>query len=181
MGTIAWIATAPVKGLRLEHVDEVDLTEAGPAGDRRFFLVDENERLVNAKGLGVLQQVRASYDESTRTLTVRMPDGRELAVVFELDGELGANFWGVTKPARRVLGPWSDALSDLAGRHLELVMPDGPAPDRLRSGAATLLSTSSAWSRSTAAASACTSASTASRRTPRTAGSAAAYGSGRQS
>jgi len=143
MGTIAWIATAPVKGLRLEHVDEVDLTEAGPAGDRRFFLVDENERLVNAKGLGVLQQVRASYDESTRTLTVRMPDGRELADVVELDGELGANFWGVTKPARRVLGPWSDALSDLAGRHLELVMPDGPAPDRLRSGAATLLSTSS--------------------------------------
>jgi MOSC domain-containing protein len=143
MSSIAWIAVAPIKGMRLEHVDEVDLTEIGPAGDRLFFLVDENDRLVNAKGLGVLQQARASYDDATRTLTVRMPDGRELTEVVELDGELEANFWGTMKPARHVVGPWSDALSDLAGRHLRLVMPEGPAPDRLRSGAATLLSTGS--------------------------------------
>ena len=55
MGTVAWVALAPVKGLALELVDETELTEAGPAGDRRFFLIDENDRLVNAKGLGVLQ------------------------------------------------------------------------------------------------------------------------------
>jgi uncharacterized protein YcbX len=140
MPTVAWIALAPVKGLALERVGETDLTEWGPAGDRRFFVVDENNRLVNAKGLGVLQQARASYDEPTRTLTIRMPNGRELTEVIELDDELEANFWGDPKPARRVVGPWSDALSDLAGRHLQLVMPDGPAPDRSPSGAATLLS-----------------------------------------
>jgi hypothetical protein len=33
------------------------------------------------------------------------------------------------------------ALSDLAGRHLQLVAPDGPAVDRMRSGAASLVST----------------------------------------
>lgn len=143
MGTIAWIALAPVKGLALELVGETELTEWGPAGDRRFFLVDENDRLVNAKGLGVLQQVRAAYDEQTETLTLGMPGGKTIAAAVELDGEITARFWDWTKPARRVVGPWSDAVSDLAGRHLQLVKPYDQAPDRMRSGATTLLSTGS--------------------------------------
>jgi MOSC domain-containing protein len=141
MGTIAWIALAPVKGLALELVGETELTEGGPAGDRRFFIVDENQRLVNAKGLGVLQQVHAAYDEATGTLTLHMPDGTAIEETVELEGEVEARFWSTTKPARRVIGPWSDALSDLAGRHLQLVAPDGPAVDRMRSGAASLVST----------------------------------------
>src|SRR5581483_1708272 len=48
-----------------------------------------------------------------------------------------------TKHARCVVGPWSDAISDLAGRNLRLVMPERTAPDRQRGGATTLLSTGS--------------------------------------
>ena len=44
---------------------------------------------------------------------------------------------------RVVDGPWSEAISDFAGRNLRLVRAPAPAPDRLRSGAATLLGTSS--------------------------------------
>ena len=44
---IAWISRSPVKGLALMQVGECELTEAGIAGDREFFLVDENDRLVN--------------------------------------------------------------------------------------------------------------------------------------
>ena len=143
MGRVAWVALAPVKGLALELVDEVDLTESGPANDRRFFLVDENDRLVNAKGIGVLQQVHATFDEASSTLTFAMPNGKTVSDTIALDGELDAHFWGTPKHARRVVGPWSDAISDLAGKHLQLVMPDGPAPDRLRSGAASLVSTAS--------------------------------------
>jgi uncharacterized protein YcbX len=40
-------------------------------------------------------------------------------------------------------GPWSEAISDFSGRTLRLVHANGPAPDRLRSGAATLLGTAS--------------------------------------
>ena len=49
--SVAWISCCPVKGLAIGQVDECDLTEAGIAGDREFFLVDENNRLV-----GILSQ-----------------------------------------------------------------------------------------------------------------------------
>jgi len=143
MATVAWVAIAPVKGLALELVDEVELTDSGPANDRRFFLVDENDRLVNAKGLGVLQQVRATYDEPANELTFRMPGGASITERVELNGALVARFWDWTKEARIVVGPWSDAISDLAGRNLRLVMPEHPAPDRQRGGAASLVSTAS--------------------------------------
>lgn len=140
---VVWIAVAPIKGMALELVDEAQLTEAGIAGDRRFFLVDENDRLVNAKGLGVLQQIRPMYDEATRTLLLHMPNGAIVDGVVETNGEVTANFWGDPKPARVVVGPWSDAISDLAAKNLRLVEPADTAPDRGRSGATTLLSTGS--------------------------------------
>jgi uncharacterized protein YcbX len=143
VGTVEWISLTPVKGLALHLVDEVELTEGGVAGDRRFFLVDQTGRLVNNKGLGILQQVRAEYDEPTHTLTLRLPGGRVVDGSVELDGELEANFHGYPKSARRVVGPWSDALSDLVGRHLQVVAPALPAVDRGRGGAASLVSTGS--------------------------------------
>jgi uncharacterized protein YcbX len=42
-----------------------------------------------------------------------------------------------------VLGPWSDALSELAGKPLRLVEPTTSGVDRGRNGAATLLGTAS--------------------------------------
>ena len=143
MATVAWVAYAPVKGLALELADAGELTEYGLANDRRFFLVDENDRLVNAKGLGMLQQVRAAFDEAQNTLTFHMPDGATISEPVELDGALTARFWDWTKDARVVVGPWSDAISDLAGKNLRLVMPAQTAPDRQRGGAASLLSTAS--------------------------------------
>jgi uncharacterized protein YcbX len=143
MATVAWVAFTPVKGLALELADQAELTEDGLAGDRRFFFVDENNRLVNNKGLGVLQQIRAVFDEPANTLTFRMPSGATISEQIELDGELTARFWDWTKDARYVVGPWSDAVSDLAGKNLRLVMPERTAPDRQRAGATTLLSTGS--------------------------------------
>src|SRR5205823_1121266 len=105
--------------------------------------VDENDRLVNGKGIGVLQQVRPVYDEAAGTLVFHMPHGKTVEGPVELDGEIAARFWGTTKHARAVVGPWSDAISDLAGRNLRLVKPHDQAPDRMRSGATSLLSTGS--------------------------------------
>ncbi|HKU59017.1 MAG TPA: MOSC N-terminal beta barrel domain-containing protein [Gaiellaceae bacterium] len=140
---VVWIAVAPIKGMALELVEEAQLTEAGIAGDRRFFLVDENDRLVNAKGLGVLQQIRPVYDDATRTLSLHMPNGAVIDGVVETNGEVTANFWGDPKQTRVVVGPWSDAISDLAAKNLRLVEPADTAADRGRSGATTLLSTGS--------------------------------------
>jgi uncharacterized protein YcbX len=140
---VAWISHSPVKGLALQQLDECELTEAGVAGDREFFLVDENDRLVNSKGLGVLQQIVPRYDEEAEVLTLTFPDGSTISQRIGFDGSLGARFWKVTVDVRVVDGPWSEAISDFAGRNLRLVRASGPAPDRRRSGAATLLGTGS--------------------------------------
>jgi hypothetical protein len=140
---VSWICLSPVKGLALRQLDECELTEAGLTGDRQFFLVDEDDRLVNSKGLGVLQQIVPDYDAAAGVLALRFPDGTIVSEQVQLDGELGAQFWGTTLDARVVAGPWSEAISDFAGRNLRLVKPPAPAPDRLRSGAATLLGTGS--------------------------------------
>jgi uncharacterized protein YcbX len=140
---VAWISQCPVKGLAVRQLDECELTEVGVSGDREFFLVDENDRLVNSKGLGALQQIVPRYDRDAGSLTLEFPDGTTVSEDVSFDGSLGANFWGITVDVRVVTGPWSEAISDFAGRDLRLVGGSGPAPDRRRSGAATLLGTGS--------------------------------------
>jgi uncharacterized protein YcbX len=140
---VAWISHCPVKGLAVRQLDQCELTEAGIAGDREFFLVDEDDRLVNSKGLGDLQQVVPRYDSEAGSLTLAFPDGTTVAQEVCLDGSLSARFWGATVEVRMVDGPWSEAISEFAGRDLRLVRAPGPATDRRRSGAATLLGTGS--------------------------------------
>jgi uncharacterized protein YcbX len=143
MATVAWISVSPVKGLALRQLDECELTEAGVAGDRAFFLVDDDGRLVNSKGLGALQQIVPRFDDEADTLELRFPVGTTVTEQVAVDGSLDAQFWGVAVPVRMVVGPWSEAISDFSGRSLRLVRAPGPATDRMRSGAATLLGTAS--------------------------------------
>jgi uncharacterized protein YcbX len=140
---IAWISHCPVKGLAVRQMDQCELTEAGITGDREFFLVDENDRLVNSKGLGILQQIVPHHDPEVDSLTLRFPDGTTVSREIGFNGWLGAQFWGETVEVRVVDGPWSEAVSDFAGRDLRLVRPSEPSPDRRRRGPATLLGTGS--------------------------------------
>jgi uncharacterized protein len=140
---VAWISHCPVKGFAVRQLSECELTEAGIAGDREFFLVDENDRLVNSKGLGVLQQIVSRYDHEAGSLTLAFPDGTTVSQEVGFDGSLTARFWKEAVEVRVIDGPWSEAISDFAGRDLRLVRAPGPAPDRRRSGAATLLGTGS--------------------------------------
>jgi uncharacterized protein YcbX len=141
---VSWISLTPVKALALEQVDEIELLEKGLRGDRRFFFVDERNRLVNNKdGHGSLQLVHSSYDEQSAELTLQLADGRELSGPAERGEELTTIFHRRPKPARRVEGPWDEALSELAGEPLRLVAAEHGAADRGRGGAATLLGTGS--------------------------------------
>jgi uncharacterized protein YcbX len=144
MPSIAWIATTPVKALAVELVDEIELTEHGPLGDRLFYLVDENDRLVSNKGLGILQQVHGTFDLDTRELAMRLPDGSTVAAVVETGEQAETGFSGRSrKVARRVDGPWADALSALTGKTIRLMASDTPAVDRGPRSVASLLSTGS--------------------------------------
>ena len=120
---IVEIAYTPVKGLGLLHADEVELTELGVASDRRFFVVDERQLLVNGKRLGKLVQVVPELDAAGSRLTLRFPGGEQVGGVVELGDPIEASFLGRPRPGRLVEGPWSAALSEWAGEPLRLVAP----------------------------------------------------------
>jgi MOSC domain-containing protein len=125
-GSVAWITYAPVKGLRLQSVDEVELGLAGAPGDRRFHLVAENGRLINGKFASELFQVSAESDPAGTSLTLRFPDGSVLQREVELGDTVETGFYGRPVRGRLVNGAFAAALSDLAGMQLRLVRVDDP-------------------------------------------------------
>jgi uncharacterized protein len=120
---IVEIAYSPVKGLGLLYPSEVELTAAGVASNRRFFLVDEHLQMVNGKRLGKLVQLKPELDEAENRLTLRFPDGGLVSDVVELGEPVQTSFLGRSRPGRLVKGPWSAALSEWAGQPLRLVAP----------------------------------------------------------
>lgn len=135
--TVTALNVAAIKGTRLASVDEVALDERGAAGDRRFFVVDERDRMRNSTQLGSLQAVVAHL--AGNTLRLEFPDGSAVEDEIELDGELTAQFYSHQVTGRLVTGPWSQALSDFCGQRLRLV-ETGSAVDRGAAGAVSLVS-----------------------------------------
>jgi uncharacterized protein YcbX len=142
---IAWISFTPVKGLRLQQLDEVGLTEDGVPGDRAFFLVDEQGEMVSATRLGPLVAVVPEHDAHAGRLSLRFPSGAEVAGPVELGEPEDVRFYGLNLRPRPVLGAFSAALSEHCGTPVRVVAapPDRPGVDRGRNGAATLLSLAS--------------------------------------
>jgi MOSC domain-containing protein len=128
------ISLAPVKSLGLVHPETVTLQPGGVVGNRRFWLRDADGRLFNGKRSGALQQVRPEWDESSRRLALTFPDGARLEDVVELGEHVDAIMYGEPRASRRVAGPWQAALSELAGRPLELLWADDGAVDRAPGG-----------------------------------------------
>lgn len=137
------LSVAPVKGTRLQTVDAIQLGQSGARGDRRFFVIDERDRMVNAKTLGELQTVEASFGEASSWLALAFPDGRVVeGRVYDSGEVVEVQFYSDRRPAMVLAGPWAEALSELAGRPLRLV-DGGPALDRGVDGAVSLISRAS--------------------------------------
>ena len=127
----------------MHSVDEVDLLESGPKGDRRFYFIGERGRLINDEDCGALQLVCAEYDDGIDELTLRFDDGLVVTAPVERGEEVETIFHRRPRTARLVRGPWAEAVSNLVGQDVRLVEPAHRAPDRGRSGAATLLGVAS--------------------------------------
>ncbi|HXH96195.1 MAG TPA: MOSC N-terminal beta barrel domain-containing protein [Gaiellaceae bacterium] len=141
---VARISIAPVKALGLVHPDEVELSQSGVAGDRRFWLCNSEGRLVNCKTHGELMLVRVAWDEETRRLALAFPGGETIEDVVEPGQPVAAVLYGLPHPSRSVAGPWQDALSRYAGEPLTLLWSDEGAVDRgVGDGAVTLVSQAS--------------------------------------
>jgi len=131
VATVTRISIAPVKGLALVHPSEVMLEPTGVRENRRFHIVDADGRRYNQLRNGALVQIRQELDGER--LALRFPDGTVA------DGEIGlgetvtTDFYGRPVEGRIVEGPWSQALSEFAGRPLTLVQSaPGAAVDRTR-------------------------------------------------
>jgi hypothetical protein len=141
-GRVARISIAPVKALHLVNPDEVELGRAGVRGDRRFWLVDADRRLVNGKRHPELMRVHAEWDEGSRRLALTLPDGAVVEGEVSPGEPFAADLYGTPHPSRTVPGPWQEALSEVAGESLTLLWSEGGAQDRGtdRGGWASLIS-----------------------------------------
>ncbi len=129
MGTVrvARINVTPVKSLRLQHPDEVELVVDGALEDRRFLVVDDGRRLYNGKRDTSLVRASASWDPATRVLGMELPGGERLEAEVTRRGATVVEVYGRQVRGHVVNGPFADALSDLAGRSLALVERDDGA------------------------------------------------------
>ena len=145
MPRVVGLALTPVKATRLHTVDHLELGPDGVAHNRRFYVIDDRNRMVNSKIVGALQTVIADYSHADRTLRLSLPDGRVVEGEIRLGDEVDTRFFSTQRRGRVVEGPWSDALSEVAGRRLRLVEPCAPGGgvDRDADGAVSLISRAS--------------------------------------
>ena len=130
MPRVRRFSIAPVRSLGLEHPAEIELTEDGVVEDRRFFLADDANRLVDRLVVPELVQVAAHTDPDGTTLRLTFPDGRALEDEVRLGAPVETPIYGRTGVGHVVVGPWAEALSPFCGRPITLIRCDRPAGTR---------------------------------------------------
>jgi len=143
---VAWLHVAPIKSLQIQERQRVTLTARGVEEDRRFCIVDEAGRMLNAKRVAAFISVCPEFDDAMTELTLHLPTGKRVRGPVELGAPITVAIYRRAVPAREVRGPFTDALSGLDGRTARLVRFDEPGEgvDRAgKDGSVTLLSSSS--------------------------------------
>jgi MOSC domain-containing protein len=126
----ARFSIAPVRSLGLEHPETIDLTEVGVVEDRRFFLADDANRLVDRLIVGQLVQIATHTDAGATRLRMSFPDGTVIDDAVEVGEPIETPIHGRTGVGHVVDGPWAAALSTFAGRTIQLIRCDRPAGTR---------------------------------------------------
>ena len=126
MASVSHLDIAPVMSLGLDRRDEIAVTELGVAEDRRFFIVDEADRLIDQLLVADMVKVRAWTDPDATVLRLTFPDGR---VVEDAVGH-GREFDGVIRKVQTrghdIQGPWAEPLSAYMGRTVRVIRCDRP-------------------------------------------------------
>jgi len=130
--------------MRLATVDRLDLEASGVRGDRRFYLVDDEGLLVNAKRVPTLLAVRPAVEDGR--LAFLFPDGSIVeGAVRDSETRIETSFYGRPVTGRIVEGPWCEALSEYAGKPVRVARTEteGDGYDRGAVAGASLVSTGS--------------------------------------
>ena len=130
MPTVARFSISPVRSMGLEHPDEIDVTELGVVEDRRFFLTDDANRLVDRLIVGPLVRISTHTDPAGTMLWMRFPDGTVIEDEVRLGEPVETPIHGRTGVGRVVIGPWAEAVASFAGRPIRVIRCDRPGGTR---------------------------------------------------
>jgi uncharacterized protein YcbX len=129
--TVAALAIAPVKGMRLMAAAELEIGPTGASGDRAFVVVEDgDQRLVATARNPELVQVTARWDPAGGVLALGFPGGVEAVASVGAAAEGGEEVATELYDGRRVggrlveRGPLCEALSDHLGRRVRLMRLD---------------------------------------------------------
>jgi len=132
--TVTRLSIAPVRSLGLSHPEALEVGPSGVLEDRRFYLIDADNRLVDQLIAGRLVQVRADTNPEATHLSVHLPDGRVIAGEVELGEAVETPIHGRVGVGHVVRGPWADALEPFAEMPVRLVRCDAPGGTRTVDG-----------------------------------------------
>jgi uncharacterized protein YcbX len=130
MPKAARFSIAPVRSLGLEHPDTIDITEVGVVEDRRFFLADHTNRLIDRLVVGELVQIQTHTDPGATRLRMAFPDGTVIDDEVRVTDPIETPIHDRTGVGHIVDGPWTEPLSDFCGRPIHLIRCDRPAATR---------------------------------------------------
>src|SRR5436190_23583246 len=130
MPRVARFSIAPVRSLGLEHPEAITLTDRGVVEDRRFFLADDSNRLVDRIVIGELVQIAAHTDPAASMLRLSFPDGQVVEDEVRVGHHIETPIHGRTGVGHVVIGPWAEALSAYCGRPITLVRCERPGGTR---------------------------------------------------
>ena len=138
MPSVARFSIAPVRSLALEHPTEIEVTEDGVVEDRRFYLTDDSNRLVDRLVVGRLVQVTAHTNPEASTLRLTLPDGTVVEDDVQLGEAVETPIYDRVGVGHVVIGPWGEALTPIAGRPVRVVRCDRVGGTRARNAVSIL-------------------------------------------
>ncbi len=119
------LSVTPIKGLALSHPPSIDVTDTGAVGDRAFYLVDADDRLVSIAKTGALVGLSAQWDADHQVLSISDSSGMVHAGSITVGAPHHANFFEFRQAQGRLVeGAWGQLFSDIAGQSLRLVKAD---------------------------------------------------------
>jgi uncharacterized protein YcbX len=131
MPRVARLSIAPVRSLGLEHPESIEIGPTGVLEDRRFFLADAANRLVDRLIVGSLVQISSHTNPDATVLRLTFPDGQVVEGEVALAEPIETPIHGRTGVGHVVTGPWAGPLSDYCGREIRLVRCDRPGGTRV--------------------------------------------------
>jgi uncharacterized protein YcbX len=116
------IHLSPIKSLGLMSSERAAVTPDGIAGDRAFVLLDDRGEVATMRRYGALARAGSRFDPDSGRLVVVLPAGDEVSGIVGGDQREAVLMFGRDVQGTIVDGPWAEALSELAGAPMRLML-----------------------------------------------------------